>query len=180
MITVPNAETLVDHIASVAFQGWIGSSIHHHVQPVVARGDLLVERSVVHQIASNWFCREFIEGHVRIECSNDPIAILRQFAVMIVMHTIGVRISHQVQPIPRHVLAVLRHRQESVDQSLVSVRRLVCFEFMDRLTRGRQAVRSRVTRRMSVRLSAWDCGRTCCESNFARTNGRCGFGATGR
>ena len=77
---------------------------------------------------------------------------MRAKGVLAVAVRLGV--AHQVEPVPRPSLAVSRRSQQAVDQPLVGIGRIVGVEGVDFLGVGGSPVRSKVTRRIKVVLSA--------------------------
>ena len=68
---------------------------------------------------------------------------------------IGLRVAGDIEPVPAPLFAVLRTGKQTIDQSIVSVRRIVVGQTLRRSAGvGGKPVRSNVARRISVRLSA--------------------------
>ena len=59
---------------------------------------------------------EIIKWHILIEGTNNPVTIRRHFAVVIVVDTVRICETHQVQPVPGHMLTILRLLHKSVDE----------------------------------------------------------------
>ena len=79
------------------------------------------------------------------------------------MHAVGVGQSHEVGPVAGHVFAVRLVLEQTIDQLLVGVGRVILEERSISATLGGSPVRSKVTRRISVRLSAscFGCSPSC-------------------
>ncbi len=70
------------------------------------------------QVAGELLGQEPIEGKVRIDCSDHPVAITPRFAEQkVLVQTIGIRVTRQIEPMPPPPLAKLRRAQKLVDQA---------------------------------------------------------------
>ena len=92
---------------------------------VKARGHLREKIAVRQQVTRHLLRHKPVKRHVVVECLDQPIAPHPHVAQAIVLVSVRVRIARGLQPIQRHVLAVARRRQQSVDCLLVSLRRSV-------------------------------------------------------
>jgi len=106
---------------------------------VKAGSDLLVQRGARQQIPGKLFHHELVERQVAVEGMDDPVAVFPDGARRIDAITIGVGITRQVKPVPAPALAIVRRRQQAVDQPLVGVRPVIGDEAIDFLRRRRQA-----------------------------------------
>ena len=87
---------LVHDVTCIAFLRRICPLVHHHMQAVVARSNLLIKGRIGMQIPCELIGHKLIEGHVRIVSTNHPVAILRLLAIVIMMHAIRVSKSHEI------------------------------------------------------------------------------------
>ena len=89
------------------------------------------------QVARELLDREFVERLVLVERRDDVIAVRPDVArrVRVIADRVGK--AHDIEPRHGHPLAVMRARDQPVDQALVGVRRLVRDEGL-RLREGRR------------------------------------------
>ena len=121
------------------------------------------------QVAGDVFHDELIVGYIGIEGADDIIAVdvgLRQFEIEFVALSLGE--ADQVQPVPSPALAVVRRLKQVVDHLGEGLRRLVLEECTISVGVGGRPVRSNVTRRINVRLSAGPAGFNPSASSLAR------------
>ncbi len=108
---------------------------------------------------------------VRVERADDVVAVrpgVRPRLVLVVAVRLAV-VDH-VEPVPRPPLAVLRRREQLVDQLLVGVRRPCRFTNASTSSGvGGRPIRSKYRRRISVRRSASGDGDNPVSFSFART-----------
>ncbi len=81
-------------------------------------GDPLRLGGVGKQIARELFDRELIEGEVVVEGLDDPVAERPHVTVAVDGVSVGVGVAGLVEPVPAPALAVVRGRQQAVDESL--------------------------------------------------------------
>jgi len=78
--------------------------------------------------------QESVVRHVPLECRNDPVAVTPRIGLFsVALVAVGLRETRQVEPVPRHALAVLGTREQSVDQALPAIGRGVLLERVDLL-----------------------------------------------
>ena len=107
------------------FLGLRAALLGGHQELVVTGCDALLHRRVRHQIAGELLRGEAVERQVAIERVDHVIAIRRDALMLVAVITARVGVTHQVQPIRRHPLAVMLRREQPIDQLLVSLRRRV-------------------------------------------------------
>jgi hypothetical protein len=102
-------------------------------------GHLVVERGVRQQVAGQLTDCELVERHVGVEGPDHPVAPAPDRARRVVGIAGAVGIPGEVEPLPRHVLAVAVVREEPIDEPLDRVGRRVGHERLDLVWRRRQA-----------------------------------------
>ena len=95
---------------------------------VEAGGDLLSQRWLRQEIARELIDGELIERLVAVEGIDDPFAVGPDGTRQVHLITVGVGVSGEVQPAPRHVFAVMRRSEQAIHQLLVGVWRGVVHE----------------------------------------------------
>ena len=118
-------------------------------------------RRVAEQIAGQLRADELVVRQVVVERLDDPVAIQIRVRVRVVAALVGIEravvvlaVARDVEPQPAPRLAVVRRRQQPIDDLCERVRRVVLLEGVDLLGVGGRPIRSSVARRSSVRLSA--------------------------
>ena len=92
-------------------------------QSVEARRDERVEIAIGKFVASDLRADKPRVRHVRVECAHHEIAVLpRGFLVAVALETVGVGVADEVEPVTSPLLAVVRTREQPIDQPLVGVR----------------------------------------------------------
>ena len=129
----------VDDVASEALLGQRRADVDDQVQPVKPRRDELVRARVLAQVARELIAQELVIWQVARERTDHPVPVRRQVAVVVVMDSVGVREPDSVEPVTRHVFAILRPRQQPLDEALVRARGFVGEELLDLVARRRQA-----------------------------------------
>ena len=97
-----------------------------------ARGDTLLGGRVRQHVSGQLLDRELVERHVSVDRANDPVAVRPDGPLPILFITVRVGVPRQVQPASGPAFAILRRREQPIDQPFVSIRRrivdeLVCF-----------------------------------------------------
>ena len=106
-----------------------------------AGGDVLLRRAVREQVARHLLDREPIEGHVRVERMDDPVAITPGVRPQgVTAKTVAVGVAGEVEPVATPLLAVVGRLEQPVEQVAVSAGARI------------------VSRRHRLRL-AWEAGR---------------------
>ena len=90
------------------------------VASVKAGGDQLRLRRVLEQIARKLLDGELIEGHVAVECIDDPIAVGPDLPMVIQMQTMGVSITRDIEPVLGHLFAKMLGGKIPIDEFFVS------------------------------------------------------------
>ena len=103
----------------------------HHPETVVTRCNPLLETRRWQQIPGQLLDGEGIERLVGIERFNHILAKRRYTHLLIPMVAYRIGIPDQVHPPHRHPLSEMGGRQESIDQALISLRRLVLEILLD-------------------------------------------------
>ena len=93
----------------------------HHPEPVVGRGDALIERVAGEEITAELLAREAVKRHVLREGPDHPIAVgpHRHLLVAVVADRIGV--AHQIEPPRRHPFGMGGAGEEPIDEALESL-----------------------------------------------------------
>ena len=78
------------------------------VAPVETRGDELVLRRVREQVACELLNGELVERQVAVERAHDPVAVRPHGTLVVQVHAMRVAVARGVEPMPAHVLAVVR------------------------------------------------------------------------
>ena len=74
---------------------------------------------------------KFVVVHVCIESLNDPVSIQPRLSVGGVPRGRLIRITRQIQPVPPPSFAVVRRRQQPLDELRVGIRRTVLLKLLD-------------------------------------------------
>ena len=90
--------------------------------------DALRLRGVGQQVAGKLLDGEFIERQVLVERLDHPIAIRPHRAPGVDVITVGIGIARQVEPQPRHSLAVMRRREQPIHQIVVGLWTAIYFK----------------------------------------------------
>ena len=98
---------------------------------VEAAGDPLPLSCVRHEVAGELFDGELIKRHVGVEGSHHPIPPDPLPGVAVLLKAVGVGIAGGVEPGQHHPFAVVRARQQPVDELLVGGRIVVRHEGID-------------------------------------------------
>ena len=109
------------------------------VAAVEPRSHPLVESRVGKQITGQLLESELVEGHIAIEGVDDPVAVGPDFAVIVEMDAIGIRIAGGVEPVMGPVFAPVRRLQQVIHEAFVSLRCAVLDEGVHVGRRRRQA-----------------------------------------
>ena len=96
--------------------------VGHAPEPVVRASDPLPERRVGHQVPTELLPREFVKGLVLVEGPDHVVSIRVDIHSDIAVEPDGVRVSHQIEPMHGHALAVVIGVKQLVDESLERVR----------------------------------------------------------
>ena len=160
------------HVALVVFVG---------AQPEVAGRHSQLGIVGIELVAGKLLGQEAVVGFVGVEGPDDIVAVTPGVgAERILPVAVRLGIAHEVEPVPPPALAVTRRGQQAVDQSLVGVRRRSSARNASTSSGvGGKPVRSKVTRRIKVGLSASAAGVRPWLRRAWRMNRRWGF-ATSR
>ena len=90
-----------------------------------SRCDTLVDRRPRQQIARDLFNTELIERHVRVEGSDDPIPIGPYRPPSILLVTVGIRVTRQIEPFSRPAFAIMRRIKQTFNGLLIGIRGVV-------------------------------------------------------
>ena len=115
--------------------------------------------AVGQQVAGQLFDGELVERHVAVEGVDHPVAIRPDLAVVVEVDAVGVGVAGGVEPVAAAVLAPVRRGQQLID--VASRRRRATVSLTNASTSagsGGRPVRSRLSRRASVRRSASGAG----------------------
>ena len=137
--------------------------VGHFVVPkpesVEARRDKRVEIAIGKFVASDLRADKPRVRHVGVERAHHEIAVLPSgFLVAIALETVGVGVADEVEPVTSPLLAVVRAREQPIDEPLVGVRRLVGDKRVDFRRCGRQArqvKRGASNERHAIGLGRW-------------------------
>ena len=164
---IPHAVGLVDRAVLGVLRA---AFVRRLQQAVVAGGDALPERRIRQQVAGELLDRELVERQIVVERLDHVVAVGRDAVLLVAVVADRVGEPHQVEPPRGHPLAEGRRREQLVDELLVGVGAVVEHE-LRRLSSGvgGRPVRSKYSRRMSVRRSASGDGSTPAASSRAST-----------
>ena len=109
------------------------------VAPREPGGDLLVGRGIRQQVAGELPDRELVERKILVEGLHDPVAVEPHLPFVVEMQPVGVGIAGVVEPVAGHLLAVVRAREQFLDELGIGVGRGVGDERGHLLGRWRQA-----------------------------------------
>ncbi len=134
----PHRRDPVRHILEKALLRQRRAAIDDEVQPVKTRGGELVAIGFGEEIARQLITHEVVITQVLVEGLDHPVTIGDIVPVEVLVHAVGVGEAHQVQPVPRHVLAILRFCKEALDERFVGLGTIVCQEGADLLRSRRK------------------------------------------
>ena len=121
------------------------------------------------QVAGDLLRDEPVERHVGVHRVDHVVAVLPGVRVGDVPRRAGrLGIAGHVEPVPAPALAELRRGEQAIDDAREGVRRGVLEECVDLAGVGGRPVRSNVTRRSRVTLSASSTGSSPASSSLAR------------
>ena len=123
--TQPGGACCIDAIEEVVEPLLLGDRAPLAVEEMVAieaGGDFLLHGRVGKQVAGQLLDRELVKRHVGIERLHHPIPPDPLPRVAILLESVGVGIPCGIEPREGHPLAVVRTRQESVDEPFVGLR----------------------------------------------------------
>ena len=103
------------------------------------RGHDLVTGRIGQEVAGKLLDREGVKRLVVVEGLDDPVAIGPHRALGVALEAVGVGVAGEVQPLHRHVLAVVRRSEETVEGLGPGVGRFVGEERLQVGIGGRQA-----------------------------------------
>src|SRR5258708_3867993 len=89
--------------------------VYHRISQETG-GDELVLRSTRQQVARELLDDELVIGQVAVESVEDPAAIEPDLAGLVLFETVGVGVACGVEPGTRPALAVVRRRQQPIDE----------------------------------------------------------------
>ena len=93
-----------------------------HVAAREAGSCLLLARGAGEEIAGELENRELIEGEVFVEGLHDPVAVGPHVALVVEVEAVGVGIARDVEPMAGHLLAMVRARQQPIDELVIGIR----------------------------------------------------------
>ena len=82
---------------------------------VEGRGHDLIARGVREQVAGELLDREGVEGLVVVESLDDPVAVGPHRALRVALEAVGVGVAGEVEPLSRHMFAVIGRGQQAVE-----------------------------------------------------------------
>ena len=108
-----------------------------------AGGDQLIDSGIRQQVAGDLLDHELIERHVVVDRVDHPVAILPDIARRVDGVAVRVGIARQVEPVAAPAFAIMRRREQSVDNALVCIGRLSFRKSVNSSGVGGRPVRSR-------------------------------------
>ena len=102
-------------------------------------GNLLIERAVRQQVASQLLDRESVERLIAIKGVDDPLTVRPNLAVVVEMQAMRVGVASGIEPVAGAMLAVLRLGHPSVHELVVGIGGLVHHKRLHLGWIGRQA-----------------------------------------
>ena len=124
-----NRRDAVDHVSGMTFFGQHRATINNHVQTVKAGCRQLVIRWGLEEISCKLVTDKIVVWQVLVERSNHPIAVRGKISIVIMVNTIGVSKTHEIEPVSAHVLAKSGGLQKTIDSLLICIRGFVREEF---------------------------------------------------
>ena len=94
----------IDYISGVAFLWQHCAAVDDHVQTIEAGGNQLVLGWGFVKVTRKLKANKIIVRQVLVESPDDPVAIGRKIAVMVVMNAVGVGETNQIKPVSGDVL----------------------------------------------------------------------------
>ena len=108
-------------------------------QSQIAGGDDRGGRRVVDLVAGELVRQELVVRHVRVERVDHPVAVAPGGGLLAVpLVAVRLRVADKVEPVPAPALAVVRRREQAVDEALPGVGALILLEGLDLLQGRRQ------------------------------------------
>ena len=138
----PNCHGRVDPVDSVFQEELLQNQTSLGVVaivPVETRRNDLIHGRVRQQVTGQLLDRKLIERHVGLVSFNDPVAPAPHCARSVVLIAIRIGIAGRFHPLPGHSFGVSIAVEQSVDQLLVGIRRLVREKRVHLLHRRRQS-----------------------------------------
>ena len=129
----------VDDVLEVGFFREGGAPVDDEVEAVEAGGDELFPGGVFVEVACDLELGELVVGEVLVEGLDDPVAVGRVVAEVVVVVSVGVGDADEVEPVFGHVFAIGGLGDEVVDEPGVGVGRSVVEEVVDFFESGREA-----------------------------------------
>ena len=106
----------INDVLEMTFFGKGGPSIDDEVEPVEAGGDELVLCGLFVEVTGDLESGELVVGEVFVEGLDDPVAVGRVIAEVVVVVAVGVGDADEVEPILGHVFAVAGLGHEVVNE----------------------------------------------------------------
>ena len=167
MKAVPTAVTRSTTFLKKLSSGKRGAAVDDQVEAVESRRDELVAARLGEEVTGQLVADEVVVAEVVVERADHPVAVGDIVPVEVLVHAVGVGEADQVEPVARHVLAVLRLRRAGGRRAprRPPGSRPPKTPASPPASAG-SPVRSKVTRRMRVRLSAASDGESPFDSSF--------------
>ena len=127
----------VDHGVEAVFVRVGTAFFVEHRIAVEARGDEIVGRSAGQEVAGELLDAELVVREISVEGFHDPVAIRPYRTGAVLFEAVSVGITGEVEPAAGPALAIAGRRQQAVDELFVGVGRLVVYEGVGFLRRGR-------------------------------------------
>ena len=108
----------LDAIDDVLGEPFLDDAASFAVEAMVAvegRGHDLIARGVREQVAGELLDREGVEGLVVVESLDDPVAVGPHRALRVALEAVGVGVAGEVEPLSRHMFAVIGRGQQAVE-----------------------------------------------------------------
>ena len=129
----------VDHGVEAVFVRVGAAFFIEHRIAMEARGDEVVGRSAGQEVSGELLDAELVVREIGVEGFYDPVAIRPDRTGAVLFEAIGVGITGEVEPAAGPALAIAGRSQQAVDELLVGVGRLVVYESVGFLGRGRDS-----------------------------------------
>ena len=128
----------VRHVFIAEFLGNAAAFIGHAVEPAKSRGQALLARRLIEQIAGKLPGEKFVVREVLVERLDDPVAPRPHVRVAVGLIAERIRVACQVEPFLGHALAEMGGREQAVRNFLKRSRRAVRHEHIHICLPGRQ------------------------------------------
>ena len=129
----------VDHGVEAVFVRIDAALLVEHGVAVEAGGHEVFGRGAGQEVARELLDAELVVGEVGVQRLDHPVAVRPDRARAVLLETVGVGVTREVEPAPRPALAVTRGSEQAIHELFVGVRGSVADERVGFFGRGRDA-----------------------------------------